>query len=281
MKKNNMKAIKKIKLILYNVASNREFSPLLDSIWAYIMMQFSLLRQVKQLRRNSGIFKINRYPFKKHLNYILSISLAFLIISITSSKADFSNLPPNVQKELSRSPIGDNLNTSVYDFITHELLKHQEIPTSEILEIAKSEEEYLKNKDLKPYTADVVETQFSHILVALCKGMPGCLSIDLYQKDGLLIGSGEVDRQDFPSGIYDKAKNIIINPSKTLAVLEKDPFLNLGIKKIYCKKGFCYYLITWAIYREFAGELSFERPTKQTGQLIGFLRVIKKIKYPN
>ena len=58
----------------------------------------------------------------------------------------------------------------------------------------------------------------------------------------------------------------------------------MGIQKLDCENDQCKYLITWAIYKEpaghddFIGNLSFDLPTQNAGQLIGFLRFIKTIK---
>ena len=204
----------------------------------------------------------------------LYTSLFFLFInSVQAATIDISKLPPQTQMELSASPIGDNINVSIYDFILSELMKHQNVSKAQIKDIEEQEKQSLKDpNDIKSYTADISETQFSHILTALCKGTANCRSLVLYQNDGLLIG------------LADPYENASHSTPKSLAFLTKNPLGNLGIQKLNCKNGFCEYLITWAIYRlqvrpnDFVGDLSFLPPSRESGQPIGFLQIVKRVK---
>lgn len=214
--------------------------------------------------------------------------LPFLFItSLQAKMTEPGQLSSQLQKELSASPIGDNINVSIYDFILAELMKHQDISKARLLDIKEQEKKSLEGSDaLKSYTSEIIETQFSHILTTLCKGTDSCHFLALYQKDGLLIGFAD----PYENWDYRLLNNNLLrfmnSSPKTMAFLEKDCLQNLGIQKINCNKDHCDYLITWAIYRgqirpnNFVGDVSFLPPTKESDPPIGFLRIIKRIFIP-
>lgn len=206
---------------------------------------------------------------ERSMHKIIFFSLFFLWLPfLRASTVDLARLPSNIQQELLSSPIGDSLNVSVYDFILDELIKRQNITKPELEAIERDEKAHLeKPNDIKPHIAGIFETSFSHILKTLCKGTEGCRFLELYQKDGLLIGIAD-PYEELPKG--------------TEAFLGKDPLRELGMQQITHAEQ-TDYLITWAIYRHeihpnhFVEELSFEVPSKTTGQLMGFLRFLKRI----
>ena len=98
----------------------------------------------------------------------LYIFLFFLSIAAQANTRNPSQLTSKLE---ANSPIGDNIHVSIYDFILEELMKHQDISKEKLQAIKKQEKESLSHPEsIKPYVADVAETQFSHILTTLCKG---------------------------------------------------------------------------------------------------------------
>lgn len=195
--------------------------------------------------------------------FYVALLAVFVMVSssLNARKCEVAQLSPLLQSHLLRSPIGDNLHIPVYDFVLRELREHENIPSAEIENIRKEEQQPIPGN--KPYTATVIESSFSHLLSTLCKGTPGCLSIGIYQKEGLLIGHGSL-KDDLPSSAF----------------LAHQPLNSLGIQRVSCQKKTCEYVITWAIYLLHSGKEKYVETlslTPQQGQLLGFVRSFKKI----
>jgi hypothetical protein len=119
------------------------------------------------------------------------------------------------------------------------------------------EKEILKfPQDLKPFISDVGETQFSHILSQLCRGHERCAAFYIYQKDGILMGAGEV------------------NPPQIESIFLPDPLKKLGVQKLTSDNQKAP-VGAWAIYRKeispqvFTSQLSLKALDGE--KLVGFL----------
>lgn len=201
---------------------------------------------------------------KQYLYVFVTMSFALLFSSLNHASSLIS-ISPSVQKVVDDSPIGDNSNVAVYDFIIRELLKAPRVSKKEIKKIEQEQFEILNGQEsLKPLQADIVETPFSHILGALCAYKKNCRGIGIYQKDGLAIGLSTVKES--------------YNPKKNYAVII-DPLSNLGVYPIQNKNN-KYYEAIQAIYvdKENRAFLSFKNENNQESKLIGFLRHFFELK---
>lgn len=203
---------------------------------------------------------LNARNFMNKISFFLSICILFVTAKITHS----DTLQDSFNDELVRTPLGDNLNVMIYDFIVDEIMKQQNISLKTLSNIHQLDQDVKKDNSLKPYPVDVSETQFSNILAQLCKGAKNCQNLSLYQKDGLVIG--------------------ITDPLHQTSSFLDNPLNSLGIKELSCTTSSCTYQITWVIYKEkiassrFVSDLSLESLHENSKKLIGFLRVTKTLK---
>jgi len=102
-------------------------------------------------------------------------------------------------------PVGDFVNTTVYRFLERELEEaaQEDGGRAATRELLAREAELVKQPDMKPLRASIIEGETSHILETLCKGTPGCKAIGLYNASGLAIALSALDDHIAPLGFDD------------------------------------------------------------------------------
>ncbi|MDP1723119.1 MAG: hypothetical protein Q8L85_00255 [Alphaproteobacteria bacterium] len=178
-------------------------------------------------------------------------------------------LEDDSNKKFSRSPIGDNLHTDVYNFIVDKLLQEKSYTEEEVNKFIQQELDILNiHITDKPFIAELYEGAFADLLRGLCHNFTGCKEITLYQKEG--IGIAYTDQENKIN--FKEKRGILFD----LGFLGKNAHEKLGIEKRIADNGRVYYEIIKAIYynkeRRFA-YLEIKKP-EQDHQLIGYIRYI-------
>lgn len=175
----------------------------------------------------------------------------------------------DAHKKFSLSPIGDNLNTDVYDFIIDQLLKEKSYTEEEVNKFIQQELDILNiHVTDKPFIAHLYEGEFASILKRLSLTFEGCQEITLYQKDGVGIAyTGQEKALKF------KEKQDILFD---LGFLGKNTHEKLGIKKRIADNGRIYYEIIKAIYYNKERHYAYLEIKKSEHDhlLIGYIRYI-------
>ena len=106
---------------------------------------------------------------------------------------------------MERCPAGDLVNTTVYRFLERELEEaaSEDRGRMETRALLVREAELLKQPDMKPLRASLIERETSHVLETLCRGTPGCKAIGLYNKSGLAVALSSRDDVIAPLGFDD------------------------------------------------------------------------------
>jgi hypothetical protein len=106
---------------------------------------------------------------------------------------------------LARCPVGDLVNTTVYQFLRRELADAapEDRGRAATRAALAQEAELAKHPDMKPLRASLVETETSNVLSTLCRGTPGCTAIGLYNASGLAIALSSLDDHVAPLGFED------------------------------------------------------------------------------
>jgi hypothetical protein len=117
---------------------------------------------------------------------------------------------------LSRCPVGDLVNTAVYRFLERELAEAapEDGGRAATRALLVREAELLKQPDMKPLRASIIERETSHVLETLCGGTPGCKAIGLYTRSGLAIALSSLDDAIAPLG-FDDARWAALTASVT------------------------------------------------------------------
>jgi hypothetical protein len=94
---------------------------------------------------------------------------------------------------------------SVYGFLERELEEAASEDRGRVATRAllAREAELLKQPDMKPLRASIIERETSHVLATLCQGTPGCKAIGLYTRSGLAIALSFLDGNIAPLGFGD------------------------------------------------------------------------------
>jgi hypothetical protein len=113
---------------------------------------------------------------------------------------------PEVPLEIAaRCPVGDLTNVTVYRFLERELEEAaaEDGGRAATRELLAREAELLKQPEMKPPRASIVEGEMSHVLRTLCRGTAGCKAIGLYNRSGLAIALSSLDGNAAPLGFDD------------------------------------------------------------------------------
>jgi hypothetical protein len=104
-----------------------------------------------------------------------------------------------------KCPVGDSVHVSVYGFLERELEEAaaEDGGRAETRAVLAREAELLKQPDMKPQRASILERELSHVLEGLCRGAPGCKAIGLYNKSGLAIALSSIGDAIAPLGFDD------------------------------------------------------------------------------
>jgi len=123
----------------------------------------------------------------------------FLLLVAACSSAPVTQPPAtepahDLRALMARCPVGDLVNTTVYQFLRRELAEAapEDHGRSATLAALAQEAELLKHPDMKPLRASIVEAEISNVLSTLCRGTPGCKAIGLYNASGLAIALSSV-----------------------------------------------------------------------------------------
>ncbi len=128
------------------------------------------------------------------------------------------------------SPIGDNINVEVYDFIARALISSnlRNFTRNQLNEHIKQQLDIpLHYQTDKPYIANIYEGQDANLLRLICGSQQKCSSITIYNKYGLgIITTGEKTK---PS-----------NDIFQTGTLGKHPQKTIGSKNVYDNQGISY-----------------------------------------
>ncbi|MDR2681705.1 MAG: hypothetical protein LBB29_01500 [Holosporaceae bacterium] len=167
------------------------------------------------------------------------------------------------------SPIGDNTNCEVYGFIMDYIIS-QNKETRDVQKLVQQELEDMNKPNMKSYMGDIVETETSHLLYALCTAKPWCRQITIYAKDGVVIASGGIGRDIVfhkdPEDVYE-----------SLGFLYSASVPRLKIKKIIDSKTDTVYLkITRVIYYNQKQNYAYFLAAQEnpTDELIGYISYV-------
>jgi hypothetical protein len=164
----------------------------------------------------------------------LIILIGLVVILMIGGRALLNRLMPRDGETLGDKiryiPIGDHLHTEVYTFIKDFLLAARSWTPDEKRRLISEERKILSSDEVnKPYTATTVEGEMSGLLRLLCTSNANCLSLTLYQRDGVEVARGETPRYHpkLPTSKEDKiewGKNEI-----NLGTLGLEPLTKLGL----------------------------------------------------
>ncbi len=116
---------------------------------------------------------------------------------------------PEPQPELhllgAKCPVGDFVHVAVYRFLERELEEAapEDGGRAATRALLAREAELLKQPDMKPLRASIIEGETSHVLATLCRGTPGCKAVGLYNKSGLAVALSFLDGTIAPLGFDD------------------------------------------------------------------------------
>jgi hypothetical protein len=95
--------------------------------------------------------------------------------------------------------------STIYRFLRRELddAVSEDGGRAEALALLAQEAELVKQPDMKPLRASIVEGETSNVLTTLCQGTPGCKAIGLYNGSGLAIALSALGGNIAPLGFDD------------------------------------------------------------------------------
>lgn len=179
----------------------------------------------------------------------------------------------DIGKEHLESPIGDNVHCEIYSFIGDYLFKNQ--GARNVSKLVQSEIEISQSKEpLKPYLAEVGESEMSHVLSVCCDAHPWCYQITIYSSDGVSIAASyyKDDAKFNESNIYEQLGFLYPNAER---LIRTERLTREKQNNNKSEKGAKYFKIVRAIYyRKDRGFAYFLSKKKDGDRIIGYISYI-------